>query len=64
VIDTKRTIHVAWDDAFPLVRHLMEEVPLLYPVRYRVERFPDADLLAELERRQTRPEDNMLSQPR
>jgi hypothetical protein len=55
-IGSKRSIEVAWDSASPLVRDLMEEVPDLYPLRYRAGRFPDAAVLAELERRGRRYE--------
>jgi hypothetical protein len=47
----KGVTEVAWNEAFPLVQNLMEEAPALYPPRYRVRRFPDAGMLAELARR-------------
>jgi hypothetical protein len=47
----KRVIEVAWDQAMPVVEGLMEQVPALYPVRYRIRRFPDDAALSELERR-------------
>jgi hypothetical protein len=48
---SKALIEVAWDDALPVVSELMEELPDIYPPRYRVRRFPDAAKLLELERR-------------
>lgn len=55
-IGSKRSIEVAWESAYPLVQNLMDEVPDLYPFRYRAGRFPDAAVLAELERRGKRYE--------
>jgi hypothetical protein len=51
---TKRTMEVAWDRAFPLAGHLMEEVPDLYPPRYFVRSFPDEETLVELQKVATR----------
>ena len=53
---SKCMIEVAWDDAFSLVRDLMEEIPDIYPPRYRVRRYPDPAMLSELERRGIRHE--------
>jgi hypothetical protein len=55
-VGTKGATEVPWTEAFPLVQHLMEEAPDLYPPRYRVRSFPDANTLAELARRGVRRE--------
>jgi hypothetical protein len=47
-VGTRKIINVAWERAIPLVGPLMEEVPGLYPPRFRVRRFPDDATLAEL----------------
>jgi hypothetical protein len=47
-VGTKRITTVPWEQATPLLSLLMEELPDLYPPRYRVRRFPDEATLAEL----------------
>jgi len=41
-------VMVPWQNAFPVIRELMEEQPDLAPVRYRARKFPDSAQLAEL----------------
>lgn len=48
---SRGSIEVAWNEAFPFVHDLMEEVADIYPPRYRVRRFPDGATLSQLERR-------------
>jgi hypothetical protein len=36
------TLRVAWENAMPIVQRWLEEVPDLYPPRYRYSAFPDA----------------------
>jgi hypothetical protein len=52
----KSLTEVAWQEAVPLVCDLMEELPDIYPPRYRVRRFPDAATLLELQHRGIRRE--------
>jgi hypothetical protein len=52
----QRIIEVEWERALPLVQHLMEEMPDIYPPRYLVRRFPDEGTLAALEKIGTRHE--------
>src|SRR5262245_1068137 len=50
VVGTKGIVEVEWERAMPIVRHLMQEVPDLYPPRYLVRSFPDEATLLKLEK--------------
>lgn len=47
-LKTKELISVDWKEAVPVVGALMEKEPGMEPVRYRVRKFPNAELVARL----------------
>lgn len=47
-LKSKEFLSVAWNDAIPIVKSLMERDPELFPVRYRVRTFPTESQLSQL----------------